>query len=50
MLSLNHSAVSSSERAFSVMEIQPMSHTLPIRHVNFDDGLFFVRVVGRNTP
>ncbi len=43
MLSLNHSAVGSSEMNFSVTEIQPMSHPPLIRHVNFDDCLLFVR-------
>ena len=50
MLSLNHSAVGSSQMVFSVPEIQPMSHPLPCRHVNFDEWLFFVRVFTANEP
>lgn len=45
MLSLNYSAVGSSQFDFYMTELQPMSHPLPIRHVNFDDWLFFVRVL-----
>lgn len=47
MLSLNHSAAGSSRIVFYVTEIQSMSHPLPFRHVNFDDWLFFVRVLPR---
>ncbi|SAI57501.1 Uncharacterised protein [Enterobacter bugandensis] len=50
MLSLNHSAVGSSEMDFSVTEIQPMSHPPLIRHVNFDDSLLFVRDFAVNAP
>jgi len=50
MLSLNHSAVGSSQIGFSVTEIQPMSHPLPCRHVNFDDSLLLVSVFTANGP
>ena len=49
MLSLNYSAVGSSQMDFYVTELQPMSHPLPFRHVNFDDCLLFVRVLPENT-
>jgi hypothetical protein len=50
MLSLNYSAVGSSQMVFSVTEIQPMSHPLPCRHVNFDDSLFLVSVFIASRP
>ena len=50
MLSLNYSDVGSSQKVFSVTEIQPMSHPLPCRHVNFDDWLLFVRVITPDGP
>ncbi|ADF59902.1 hypothetical protein ECL_00336 [Enterobacter cloacae subsp. cloacae ATCC 13047] len=50
MLSLNYSAVGSSQMDFYVTELQPMSHPLPFRHVNFDDCLLFVRVLPGKHP
>jgi hypothetical protein len=50
MLSLIFSANGSSQMHYCVTEFQAMSHPLPLRHVNFDDCLFLVRVLTKKGP